>query len=609
MKNRNLAIIAHVDHGKTTLIDRLFKQSGVFKAHQDIEERVMDSGELEKERGITITAKNASFTWKGVNINIVDTPGHSDFGGEVERALFMVDGALLLVDASEGPLPQTRFVLRKALEKNIKIIVVINKVDRPDARIEEIEEKILELFYDLATNEEQIHYPTFYASSKNGWASKKNVPKEDCNELMDAIITEFPEPKVDRNGEFAMLVANRVYSSFMGQFAVGRIESGKVIVGQKLVVIDENNQNREFVVTALERFAGLTTERVDELEAGNIALISGAESIEIGDTICCAENPIVLPRLKVDPPTVAIRISVNTSPLAGTEGTYVTTKKLEELLDRACQSNVSLKMEKTKSPEVFLLKGRGELQLVILLEELRRLGYELMVGCPEIIPMTKDGKLFEPEEAMVVDVPDTMIGVVTQLLSERGGVMDHMEHMHASSRVRLEFTIPTRGLFGIRSPMLTGTRGEAIFSSSFKGYIPYLGKRFSRKNGALIADRPGVSVQYGLFHLQSRGKLFIPQGVKVYEGMIFGENNRVNDINADATKTKKLTNMRASGTDDSTKLIDIQMMDLDEAIVWIDEDEWVEITPKTIRLRKSELRSNMRTLIRDQDKRNDNEEY
>lgn len=599
MKIRNLAIIAHVDHGKTTLIDRLFKQSGVFKAHQSIEERVMDSGELEKERGITITAKNASFTWKAVNINIVDTPGHADFGGEVERALFMVDGALLLVDASEGPLPQTRFVLKKALEKNIKIIVVINKVDRPDARIEEVEESILELFYDLVVNEEQLNYLTFYASSKNGWASsKRDVKGEDFNELMDAIITEFPEPKVDINKPFSMLVASRIYSPFMGQFGVGRIESGSVKVGQKLALINEKNEIKEFSVTAIERFAGLTTERVDSLEAGNIALISGAEFLEIGDTICDINNSIALPRLKVDPPMVAIKVSVNTSPLAGTEGTYITTKKLEELLNLACQTNVSLKFEKTQSPEVFLLKGRGELQLVIFLEELRRQGYELMAGCPEIIPFEKDGELFEPEETLIVDIPEIMVGAVTQLLSERGARMINMEHMDASSRVRLEFDIPTRGLFGIRSPMLTTTKGEAIFSSSFKRYIPYKGKRFSRKNGALIADRPGVSVQYGLFHLQARGKLFIKEGAKVYEGMIFGEHNRNNDLNADATKSKKLTNMRAAGSDDSTKLIEIKQLELDEAIVWIDEDEWVEITPENIRLRKVELRSNFRHVIR-----------
>lgn len=601
MKIRNLAIIAHVDHGKTTLIDRLFKNSGVFKAHQEMEERVMDSGELEKERGITITAKNASFIWKAVNINIVDTPGHSDFGGEVERALFMVDGALLLVDASEGPLPQTRFVLKKALEKNIKIIVVINKVDRPDARIDEVEEKIMELFYDLITDEEQLNYRTFYASSKNGWASSdKNVKSEDFNELMDAIISEFPEPKVAPDKPFSMLVANRTYSSFMGQLAVGRIESGKVSVGQKLAIINEDNEVKEFSVTSIEKFAGLGRERVEELSAGNIALISGAEVVEIGDTICAVEDPVQLPRLKVDPPTVAMRVSVNTSPLAGTEGTYATTKKLEELLEKACQNNVSLKMARTQSPEVFLLKGRGELQLVILFEELRRQGYEFMLGCPEVIPVEKEGQLFEPEETLTVDIPDTMIGVVTQLLSDRGARMEAMEHMHVSSRLRLEFTIPTRGLFGIRSPMLTVTRGEAVFSSSLKGYIPYLGKRFSRKNGALIADRPGVSVQYGLFHLQARGKLFIKEGQKIYEGMIFGENNRVNDLNADATKSKKLTNMRASGTDDSTKLIEIKPMDLDEAVVWIDEDEWVEVTPQNIRLRKAELRTNFRKVIRDQ---------
>jgi GTP-binding protein len=601
MKIRNLAIIAHVDHGKTTLIDRLFKNSGVFKAHQEIEERVMDSGELEKERGITITAKNASFTWKAININIVDTPGHSDFGGEVERALFMVDGALLLVDASEGPLPQTRFVLKKALEKNIKIIVVINKVDRPDARIEEVEEKIMELFYDLCTDEEQLNYKTFYASSKNGWASSdKNKKTEDFNELMDAIISEFPAPKVDQDKPFSMLVANRMYNSFMGQVAVGRIESGTVSINQKLVIINEENQIKEFAVTSIEKFAGLKTERVDELSAGNIALISGAEAVNIGDTISAVENPVSLPRLKVDPPTVAMRISVNTSPLAGTEGTYVTTKKLEELLEKACQNNVSLKMEKTQSPEVFLLKGRGELQLVILFEELRRKGYEFMLGCPEIIPLEKDGQLLEPEETLTIDVPDSFVGAVTQILSERGARMESMEHMHASSRVRLSFSIPTRGLFGIRSPMLTLTKGEAVFSSSLKGYIPYMGKRFSRKNGALIADRPGVSVQYGLFHLQARGKLFIKEGEKVYEGMIFGEHNRANDLNADATKSKKLTNMRASGSDDSTKLIEIKAMDLDEAVVWIDEDEWVEVTPTNIRLRKAELRSNFRKVIRNQ---------
>ncbi len=599
MKIRNLAIIAHVDHGKTTLIDGLFKQAGTFKAHQNIEERVMDSGDLEKERGITIRAKNASFEWKGVNINIVDTPGHADFGGEVERALFMVDGALLLVDASEGPLPQTRFVLRKAFEKNIKIIVVINKVDRPDSRIEEVELKILDLFCDLAVDNHQIEYKTFYASARNGWASKnKKMPTHNFSELLDAIVEEFPEPRVDINAPFSMIVTNRTYSSFVGQIAVGRIESGKVKMAQKLAVIDENNEIHEFTVTSLEKYHGLDTQRVEELEAGEIALVSGAEAPKIGDTICCADNIVRLPRINVDPPTVAVRVSVNTSPFAGQEGNYLTTNKLEELLLKVSLENVSISVEKTQSPEIFLLKARGELQIVIILEEIRRQGYELMVGSPEIIPYEKDGELWEPEETFVIDVPEEMIGVVTNVLSKRGGCMEMMEHLRASARVRMDFAIPTRGLFGIRNQMLTATKGEAIFSSIFKKYIPFKGKRYSRTNGALIADRPGVSVQYGLYHLQARGRLFVKEGVNIYEGMIFGENNRVNDLNADPTKTKKLTNMRASGTDEATKLDPIKEMDMDEALEWIDDNEWVEITPKSIRIRKAELRTNLRTVIR-----------
>lgn len=601
MNIRNLAIIAHVDHGKTTLIDVLFKNAGTFKAHKIIEERVMDSGELEKERGITITAKNASFNWKGVNINIVDTPGHSDFGGEVERALYMVDGALLLVDASEGPLPQTRFVLKKAFEKNLKILVVINKIDRPDSRIKEVEEKIFDLFCDLALSDDQLEYKTFYASARNAYASSDlNIKRNDLSELLDAIVDYFPAPKVNINKAFSMLVTNRIYNSFMGQVAIGRIESGSIKVNQRLALIDENEKINEFTVTALERYQGLITERVDSLDAGNIALIFGANNPEIGDTICDKERITKLPRIKVDPPTVSVKISVNTSPLAGKDGVYVTTRRLEELLRKACLSNVALKMESTESPEVFLLKARGELQIVILVEELRRQEYEFMVGSPNVIPVEIDGKLFEAEEQFVIDIPDDMVGVVTELLSNRGGKMELMENLTNSSRVRLEFSIPSRGLFGIRSKLLTETKGEAVFSSSFKSYIPYKGSRFTRKNGALVADRDGTSVQYGLFHLQARGKLFIPEGVKVYEGMIFGENNRINDLTADPTKPKKLTNMRASGSDDSTKLNVVKKIELDEAIVWIDEDEWVEVTPLNIRLRKTVLKTNLRTVIRRQ---------
>lgn len=598
MTIRNIAIIAHVDHGKTTLIDGLFKQAGLFASHQQVQDRVMDSGELERERGITITAKNASFTWKDTKINIVDTPGHADFGGEVERALFMVDGALLLVDAAEGPLPQTRFVLRKALERNIKIIVVINKVDRSDARIDEIEEKVLELFYDLALDENQVNYKTFYASARQGWASReKNVTKPDFSELLDAIVSEVPAPRVDPNGPFKMLVTNRTYSPFLGQIAVGRIESGKVKNSERVVLLGENGSSTPFKISSLECYSGLGTQPIEELSAGSIALVAGAELPKIGDTITL-EGETALPRLKVDPPAVSVRISVNTSPFAGKEGEYATSRKLEELLHRATLANVALSFEQTESPEVFMLKGRGELQIVVLLEELRRQGYEMMVARPEIIPVDIDGQQMEPEENMVIDIPQDMVGTVTELLSKRGGRMEMMEPMEASGRVRLEFSIPTRGLIGIRSHLLTQSKGEAIFASSFKRYIPYQGKRFSRTNGALVNDRDGATVEYGLFHLQDRGRFFVKEGVPVYEGMIFGEHNRTQDLNCNPTKEKKLTNMRASGKDESTKLSPVKPLDLDAALEWIDDDEWVEITPKTIRVRKAELRTNMRKITR-----------
>lgn len=598
-KIRNVVIIAHVDHGKTTMIDNLFKQSGLFKSHQQVEERVMDSGELEKERGITITAKNASFFWQDAQINIIDTPGHADFGGEVERALFMADGGLLLVDAAEGPLPQTRFVLRKALEQGLHVAVVINKVDRPDARIEEVEEQIMELFFDLAVDEKQTHYTTIYASAKEGWASKdKNVKKENLNDLLDLIVEEFPKPRIKNDGQFRMLIANLSYNSFVGQIAIGRIESGSVKLGQKVVLIDENLKRHPFSVTSLETFYGLSTKKVDELKAGQIALLAGFPSPEIGDTI--AEEAVLNPllRIKVDPPSVSVKISVNTSPFAGQEGEYLTSRKLEEVLKKAALTNVALKLEPTKDPEIFLLKARGELQIVILLEELRRRGYEMMVGRPEIIPLEKNGELFEPLDLMVIDVPDQYVGTVTEVLSVRGGKMTSMTSLEGSHRVRLEFDMPTRGMIALRSLLLTKTKGEAIYSSSFKEYIPYQGKRLSRLNGGLVADRAGVTTEYGLFHLQDRGKLFIGAGTKVYEGMVFGENNRGNDLNANPVREKKLTNMRASGKDESTKLSGIYPFDIDSALEWIDDDEWVEVTPESIRVRKDELRTNMRKVIR-----------
>ncbi|MCC7403622.1 MAG: translational GTPase TypA [Bdellovibrionales bacterium] len=598
MNIRNLAIIAHVDHGKTTLIDGLFKQTGVLQGRQDVEERVMDSGELEKERGITITAKNASLSWKGTRINLVDTPGHADFGGEVERALFMVDGALLLVDAAEGPLPQTRFVLRKALERGLKIILIINKVDRPDARIEEVEEKVLELFYDVATDENQVQYTTFYASGRNGWASLvKGQQGESFAPLMDRIVEEIPPPAVDADQPFRMIVVNRTFNTFLGQIAVGRIQSGRVKEGQRVQLMGEQ-KNLPFVITALETFAGLGTERVKELSAGDIALIAGAEAPRIGDTIAEMGVTEPLPRVKVDPPTVAVRISVNTSPFSNRDGTYLTSRKLQEVLEKACLQNVALSLEPTESNEVFLLKARGELQIVIVLEEIRRAGYELMAGRPEILPVEKDGQKWEPEEQFFIDIPDSMMGKVTEILSNRGGRLQNIEKFETSSRIRLEFDIPSRGLIGLRSALLTETRGEAIYSSTFKRYIPYQGKRFSRANGALVCDRNGATTEYALFGLEDRGRLFVEAGVPIYEGMIFGENNRLNDINANPTREKKLTNMRASGSDESTKLAPIKPMGLDEALEWIDEDEWVEVTPKSIRVRKIILAANQRHIIR-----------
>lgn len=598
-KIRNVAIIAHVDHGKTTLIDNLFKQSGLFKEHQHVDERVMDSGELEKERGITITAKNANLSWRDNQINIIDTPGHADFGGEVERALFMADGALLLVDAAEGPLPQTRFVLRKAFEQGLHVAVVINKVDRPDARIDEVEEQIMELFFDLAVTDKQTHYTIIYASAKQGFASKeKGQLKENLHDLLDLIVDEFPAPRLENDGKFRMLIANLNYSSFVGQVSIGRVESGSVNLGQRVVLIDENNKRNNFTVSSLETFHGLGTKKVNSLSAGQIALIAGFAKPEIGDTICEESVVEALPRISVDPPSVAVKVSVNTSPFAGQEGEYLTSRKLEEVLQKACLTNVALQVEPTANPEMFLLKGRGELQIVILLEELRRRGYELMVGRPEIIPHEKDGQLFEAEDQMFVDVPDNFVGTVTELLSERGGRMESMTALEGSHRVRMEFSIPGRGLIALRSILLTRTKGEAIYSSSFKGWVPFLGKRLSRANGALVADRGGVATEYGLFGLQDRGKLFIGAGTKIYEGMVFGENNRTNDINANPAREKKLTNMRASGKDESTKLSGIYPFDLDSAIEWIDDDEWVEVTPKNIRVRKDELRTNFRKVIR-----------
>lgn len=599
MKLRNLAIIAHVDHGKTTLIDGLFRNAGVFESHKEQTDRVMDSGEIERERGITITAKNASFDWNGVRINIVDTPGHSDFGGEVERALHMVDGALLLVDAAEGPLPQTRFVLQKALEKNIKIICVINKVDRPDARIDEIEEAVLELMFEVAKNEGQTNYTTIYASAKQGWASlEKNQIKNDFKDLLDTIVKEIPAPRVRENEPFQMLITNLKYNSFVGQIAVGRIEAGSVKINDRLLLMGEKGTNKSFNVTSLESFSGLGTAKFEKLSAGDIALVAGLENPRIGDTLTTEEYAKALPRIAVDKPTVAVRVSINTAPFAGKEGNYATSRKLHDLLETAALENVALEVETTESANVFILKARGELAIVVLMEQFRRLGWEFMVGRPEVIPVEIDGQQMEPEELFSIDIPNDMTGVVTPLLSQRGGRMEKMEPLGSSSRVRLQFSIPARGLIGLRSTLLSETRGEAIYSSSFKNYIPYQGKRFSRMNGAIVSDRAGQTTEYAIFHLQPRGRFFVGAGIQVYEGMVVGEHAKEMDLNCNPVLAKKLTNMRASGKDESTKLKVTKPLELEEAIEWIDEDEWVEVTPKSIRIRKDELRTNFRKITR-----------
>ena len=590
MNIRNIAIIAHVDHGKTTLIDVLFRQAGTFAAHQRVEERVMDSGELEKERGITITAKNASINWKDTKINIVDTPGHADFSGEVERALFMVDGALLLVDAAEGPLPQTRFVLERALRKNIKIIVVINKVDRPDARVAEVEESILELIYELAKEDHHTDFSTIYCSAKEGWATFDLEDRPDnCHALLNEIVKVIPAPNVQPDDPFRMLIANLSYSSYLGQIAIGCIVSGSVKENQRVMQLRKEGKS-EFNVATLESYSGLTTVRFKELGAGNIALISGLDSPEIGDTICDLSCTEALPRLEVEPPTVAVKVSVNTSPFAGKEGDYLTSRKLEDLLQNACLNNVALAYEKTDKNEVFLLKARGELQIVILLEQWRRLGFEFMAGRPEIIPQKIDGTLSEPEENFLIDIPEDKSGRVTEILSKRGGKLQMIQPIGSSGRIRMEFHIPSRSLIGIRSMLMTETKGEAIFSSYFINFIPYQGKRLSRANGAIVCDRLGSSTEYSLHGLEQRGKLFVPAGVKLYEGMIFGEFNKSNDLNANPTRPKKLSNMRSVTKDESTKISPVKQLTLDEAIEWIDEDEWVEITPKNIRMRKTVLK-------------------
>lgn len=592
---RNIAIIAHVDHGKTTLVDHLLKQSGTFRENLEVQERFMDSMDLEKERGITIAAKNASFLYRDVKVNIVDTPGHSDFGGEVERILDMVDGAILLVDASEGPLPQTRFVLLKALQKNIKILVCINKIDRPDSRIDAVLNEIFDLFIDLDANEEQADFTTIYTIAKEGIAVRDPSEKDkgtDFKVLLDWIVDNFPSPQADPHGPLQMLVTNIDYDDYVGRLAIGRIRSGKIRTGDEILVCHENEQ-KKIRVSQLFHYHTSQKVKVDEVKAGDIAIVAGFEKINIGDSLTSVENPRPLERIKVDEPTVAVELSVNDSPFAGLEGKQVTSRKIKERLDRELLYNVSLRIESTEKTDTWKVIGRGELQLSILFEQMRREGFEFLVSKPQVLFKNENGKKLEPMEVAVIDVEENYLGAVTQKLGERKGVLTNIENK-GTGRTRAEFRIPSRGLIGYRSEFLTDTRGTGLLNTYFDGYDEYKGPISGRNTGAIISDRQGVATAYAIFSLDDRGRMFITPGIKVYAGMVIGEANKGIDLNVNITKEKKLTNVRASGSDDAIKLTPVKPLTLEQALEWISEAELIEITPQNIRLRCKELDLNKR---------------
>src|SRR5579885_664615 len=591
---RNIAIIAHVDHGKTTLVDAMLRQSGIFRENEQVAERVMDSNDLERERGITILAKATGVRYRDVKINIVDTPGHSDFGGEVERALKLVDGVMLLVDASEGPLPQTRYVLMKALEARLPQIVVINKIDRPDARIQEVLNEIYDLFIDLDATEDQLSFPVIYTNAKAGVAKKDpGGDEQDLRVLFEAILEHIPAPAGDPDGILQLLVAKLDYSDYLGRLAIGRVFQGTLRHGDEVSIAKLDGTFHKTKITKLYSFEGLR--RVDETAGppGAILAIAGVEGITIGETVTHAETPEPLPRIQIDEPTIAMTFTINTSPFSGREGAYVTSRNLRDRLDKELLTNVSIRVEETDSTDSFKVMGRGELQLSILLEMMRREGYELAVGKPEIVTKRVNGKLMEPVEHLTIDVPETFVGVVMQQLGERKGEVANM-HNHGYGRVRIEFRVPSRGLIGLRSQLLTDTRGTIVMNSLFDGYTEWQGEIPHRLTGALIADRAGVSTAYALWGLQERGELFVGPGIDLYEGMIIGENAKDNDLDVNAVREKKLTNMRASTADEAIRLVPFKPLNLEQAIEFIADDEFVEVTPKSLRLRKKTLQSNQR---------------
>ena len=591
---RNIAIIAHVDHGKTTLVDAMLNQSGIFGQHEEHVERVMDSNELERERGITILAKITGIRYHGVKINIVDTPGHSDFGGEVERALKVVDGVMLLVDASEGPLPQTRYVLMKALEARLPPIVVINKIDRPDARIPDVLNEIYDLFIDLDAVEDQLDFPIIYTNARAGIAKRTlEDDSTDLRPLFDAIVERIPPPAGDPEAVLQILVANLDYSDYLGRLAIGRVFNGVLKHGDEVSIAKVDGSYHTTKITRMYSFEGL--KRVDETvgRPGDILAIAGVEGITIGDTVTAVEDPKPLPRVQIDEPTIAMTFTINTSPFAGREGQFVTSRNLRDRLDKELLTNVSIRVEESGGPDAFKVMGRGELQLAILIEMMRREGYELAVGKPEIVTKSVNGKLLEPLELLVVDCPENFVGVVIEKLGARKGKMTKMVN-HGSGRVRLDFHVPSRGLIGLRSELLTDTRGTAIMNSLYHSHIEWQGDIPTRPTGSLVADRAGRATGYAIFNLQERGEIFLMPGTEVYEGMVIGENSRERDLTVNIVKEKKLTNMRASTSDDAIRLVPPRILNLEQAIEFIRDDEYVEVTPQSIRLRKKVLKANQR---------------
>jgi GTP-binding protein len=590
---RNVALIAHVDHGKTTLVDALLRQSGVFRANQDVRERVLDSNELERERGITILAKNTAVRYGATKINIVDTPGHADFGGEVERALKMVDGVLLLVDASEGPLPQTRYVLRKALEARLPPVVVINKIDRPDARAPEVLDEVYDLFIDLGATEDQLEFPVLYTNAKAGVArTSPSGAGDDVRPLFDALVSAIPAPAGSPDGVLQLLIANLDYSDYLGRLAIGRVFSGRVRVGDTVAVSKRDGRIETTRVTRLYVFEGLERVEADAAECGEIVALAGFEGIQIGETVTSATAPAPLAPLHIDEPTISMVFSVNTSPFAGRQGRWVTSRNIRERLEKELLTNVSIRVEPADSPDSFTVMGRGELQLAVLIETMRREGFELGVSNPEVITHDEGGVRKEPLEAFSVDVPEAYTGVVLEKMALRKG---KLAGMTGAGRVRLEFLVPTRGLIGVRTELLTDTRGTAVMNALLEGWVEWQGEIPRRQTGVLVADRAGETTPYALSHLEDRGELFVGPGTAVYEGMIVGENARPDDMDVNVTKQKKLTNMRASTADEAIRLTPHRQLNLEQALEFIEADELVEVTPAAIRLRKRVLAASQRT--------------